>query len=202
MKNILLRLCVCLGFMSNAVFAAELGSDMVVKLQADNGDSVELARIDFTKEGQGWNYQLKMNSSLFSDHFLSMRPFKCFNSPRQMLCHLPYPYDKGQTIQAGQLRDLEYDLLFIHRQSTDYGIDPWNGIYYRLKLDEAAGKITGELREVNLDGELREVNLDILAAPPEEGDTYPIKDKDLIEVELDTHAYPRVVIEKAGSEGS
>lgn len=169
--------------------SAELTSSMTVTLHPNAGEPINIATVAFEKEGEHYRYALTMDSSKFTEHFLSMRPFKCFQGPQHMLCHLPYPYEKTALIGADNLTDLEYDLLFIHRQASEYGINPWNGIYYKLRLDEESGKISGELREVDLD---------ILATPPKDGLKYPIQAVDLIEVEPATHSYPHLVIEKTG----
>lgn len=156
-----------------------------VTLQSSDGYSIDIASIEFTKQkGDGYSYTISIDDSKFSDHFLSMRPFKCFQGPKQMLCYLPYPYEKTKKISANDLGDLEYDLLFIHRKSTDYGIDPWNGVYYKLTLGKNA----------NLTGILKEVDLDILAAPPEQGVTRPITDTDLNDAETSGHSYPKLAI--------
>ncbi len=169
--------------------SAELNPAMTVTLHPNAGEPISIASVTVDKEGEHYRYSLTMDSSKFTDHFLSMRPFKCFQGPQHMLCHLPYPYDKTTVISADNLTDLEYDLLFIHRQASEYGINPWNGVYYKLRLDEESGKISGELREVDLD---------ILASPPKDGVKYPIQDSDLIEAEPAAHSYPQMVIEKTG----
>lgn len=156
-----------------------------VTLQSTAGDSIDIARIQLSKQPDGgFTYTLDMDDSKFSNHFLSMRPFKCFQGSKQMLCYLPYPYEKTQKLSASDLQDLEYDLLFIHRKSTDYGIDPWNGVYYKLSLH----------RDAELTGVLKEVDLDILASPPEQGITRPITEKDLNEADPDGHSYPQLAI--------
>ena len=188
-----MRIGICFGLLSavwlnlNVATAAGLSTGMQIDLYPVTGDPVTVASIDFTENSGAWEYKMTMASDLFSDHFLSMRPFKCFEGPTYMLCYLPYPYPKTQQIKSGMLTDLEYDLLFIHRQSGEYGINPWNGVYYQLRLNEAAGEINGELREVNLD---------ILAAPPAAGVSYPIRPVDLVDVEPDGHAYPTLLIHK------
>lgn len=175
-----------LSFSVNSVLhAGEIKFTKTVTLQSPSGESIDIANIQMTRESSGgFSYQLDIDNSKFGDYFLSMRPFKCFQGPIQMLCHLPYPYQKNQKITANDLKDLEYDLLFIHRKSTDYGINPWNGVYYKLTLGQ----------DNNLSGVMKEVNLDILASPPEGGVTRPITDMDMHEADPDSHSYPFVVI--------
>jgi hypothetical protein len=155
-----------------------------VTLIPSNGKPIDIAQIQLTRQKDGsFTYTIEMDYSKFGDHFLSMRPFKCFEGPKQMLCHLPYPYEKTQKISGMNLQDMEYDLLFIHRKSSDYGIDPWNGVYYKLTLDDST----------NLSGVLKEVDLDILAVPPE-GGVRPIGKDDLNHAEPGSHSYPTLQI--------
>lgn len=150
----------CMAFWAVSVNASSLEGAKKVVFQPATGNVVTIANVNFTKEkGGSYSYALEMVDGLYSDHFLSMRPFKCFTTPKQMLCHLAYPYSKTQKIASADLQDLEYDLLFIHRKDADYGINPWNGLYYKLTLSDD-GTITGVLNEVDLD---------ILAVPPEKG---------------------------------
>lgn len=160
------------------------GSKKVV-LKPMSGEAVTIATVDFIKQKDGsYTYTLEMVDELYSDHFLSMRPFQCFTTPSQMLCHLGYPYPKTTKITSADLQDLEYDLLFIHRKGEEYGIDPWNGLYYKLTL----------LEDGTLTGVLMEVDLDILAVPPEKGVTRPIVASDLNKAEPSSHSYPTLII--------
>jgi hypothetical protein len=172
-------------FWSVVVSAATLEEKKQIILQSASGEPVTIATAEFSKlSGGGYSYTVEMVEDLYSDHFLSMRPFKCFTAPKQMLCHLAYPYPKTQKITSSDLQDLEYDLLFIHRKGADYGINPWNGIYYKLTL-HSDGTITGVLTEVDLD---------ILAVPPEPGVIRPITASDLNEADPASHAFPTLII--------
>jgi len=116
-------------------------------------------------------YQVALSDDLFGDFFLSMRPFRCITRAGKMLCHLPYPYENRRRIGPRDLTDLEYDLLFIARSPTEYGIDPWNGRYFRLRWDGEA-----------IVGEMHETDLDVLASPPATGDYRPLADADMLPV--------------------
>ena len=124
-------------------------------------------------------YTLSLADEVFSDHFLSMRPFKCLTDPAsqhasksRMLCHLPYPYKNRRRLAEGDYVDLEYDLLFIARSDKEYGIDPWHGRYFRLRWHGNT-----------LTGAMQEVDLNVLAAPPEAGNLRPITYDDLTPAE-------------------
>lgn len=178
-------LAMCLGSaVAFPVQALDLKNTMSIRLIPSSGPAFELGEIHLTPIETGYRYAIKMDTEKFGDHFLSMREFKCFEHPKQMLCHVVYPYDKPQTISEGHLTNLEYDLMFIHRKSTDYGINLWNGVYYKL---EAQGN--------KLVGSIRELDMNILAAPPEAGIMYPITDDDLHAGSPENHAYPTLVIE-------
>lgn len=82
------------------------------------------------------------------------------------------------------LTDLEYDLLFLWKGATEYGINMWNGVYYQLTID-------GD----RLVGHLHEMDMDLLSAPPNAGDLRPLEDKDLHESDADSHWLPVVVID-------
>lgn len=131
--------------------------------------------------------EVVLHEQPFSDHFLSMRPFKCVTSADgNQLCYLPYPYDIKRQISDADLTDLEYQLLFIRRSATDYGINPWFGIYFQLSADnDTLSTITGTLHEVNLD---------LLASPPDAGNLRPLPDDEIHEADPGQHPWPRLVI--------
>jgi len=135
-----------------------------------------------TPNDAGWDYQLKMQEAAFGDYFLSMRPFKCMTDSVDMLCHLPYPYQVNRQIDKKDLTDLEYELLFIRRKPTDYGINPWNGLYYQIRWQNG-----------QLIGEAYEVDLDLLAVPPEDNNLRPIRKHDLHEIDGAQLWLPRLV---------
>lgn len=175
----------CLLLVSPLVtHAADWKSPMTIWLTPLDGPRFELGQIELKPAENGYEYSLHFDHSKFGDYFLSMREFKCFEHPKQMLCHVVYPYDKPRTISENHLTNLEYDLIFIHRKSTDYGINLWNGVYYKL---EAHGD--------KLIGALHEMDLNVLASPPEAGVVYPITDNDLYPGAPENHAYPSLTIE-------
>ncbi len=140
----------------------------------DNGESgrIGIGRLVVTAFGEDDGYRFDLDGDAFGDYFLSMRPFKCITHTDKMLCYLPYPYENRRNIDAEDLTDLEYDLLFIARSPKEYGIDPWNGRYFRLGWDDGA-----------MAGEIHEVDLDELAVPPDEGNLRPLTEDDLTPAE-------------------
>lgn len=129
-------------------------------------------------------FKVELDDAAFSDHFLSMRPFKCLAADKNMQCHQPYPYPNRRYISSKDLIDLEYHLLFIQRSPKEYGIDAWNGRYYQLHWDDN-----------DIVGEIKEVDLNMLVAPPKEGNLRPISADDLNETDLQKQWLPRIRIE-------
>ncbi|WP_189371872.1 hypothetical protein [Tateyamaria omphalii] len=151
-----------------------------VYLESQDGAQIKIATIAFASDG---GYAVEMDDGPFSDHFLSMRPFRCLEGPKKHWCHVPYPYDINRNTNA-DLVDLEYDFLFIWKGATEYGINMWNGVYY--KLAEEDGRLVGTLHEMDMD---------LLSAPPEAGNLRPLKATDLHESDPGSHWLPRMVIE-------
>ena len=170
----------------SAAEQAEPGTQKEAFLEALDGTRIKVADIVFkaTDDGAGQSYEIRWNKEPFSDHFLSMRPFRCIAGPDKHWCHVPYPYEIERQVRPDELTDLEYDFLFVWKGATDYGIDLWNGVYYDIETD-------GE----RLVGRLHDVNMDVLAVPPEQGDLRPIAAKDLEPGEPESHWLPTLIIE-------
>ena len=151
-----------------------------VFLEAQDGSRVNVATVQIESDG---GYTVTMAEMPFADHFLSMRPFRCLEGPGKHWCHVPYPYDIARNVSA-DLTDLEYDFLFVWKEATEYGINMWNGVYY--KLADEGGKFVGTLHEMDMD---------VLSAPPDAGDFRPLQAKHLHESDPDSHWLPRMVIE-------
>ena len=148
----------CLTGFFFALGSMALAETKGIFLEDNNGARIEIGTL---KLGETGDYEIAMSDAAFSDHFLSMRPFKCLDGAEKTWCHVPYPYEIKRDLSA-DLTDLEYDLLFLWKRSNDYGIDMWNGIYYKLSED-------GD----TLSGALHEMNMDILSAPPDAGNLRP-----------------------------
>ncbi|MEM9341765.1 MAG: hypothetical protein AAGA87_01845 [Pseudomonadota bacterium] len=165
-----------------AAGAVMAGGERPVYLLDGTGQRVQIASLRVAPDG---SYDLTMANAPFTDHFLSMRPFKCLEGPEKHWCHVPYPYPNARNISVDFV-DLEYDLLFLWKGATDYGIDTWNGIYYVLTKDGAA-----------LVGAAHEIDLSQLAVPPQAGDMRPVSAEDLHETDPDSHRLPRLEIPAA-----
>lgn len=149
-------------------------------------ERIELGYLDIFAVGNATSYRINLDDLVFGDFFLSMRPFRCVEHLGKMFCYLPYPYENKRLIGTKDLTDLEYDLLFIARTPTEYGIDPWNGRYFRLRW-------TGE----GFIGEIHETDLNILAAPPDNGSLRPLAEAELLPMRDGGKQWvPRLLIEK------
>ena len=160
--------------------SACLAETQTVFLEAGDGQRIEVATLDVAGDG---TYTVNMSETSFTDHFLSMRPFKCLEGPVKNWCHVPYPYEIRRDL-SDDITDLEYDFLFVWKGATDYGINMWNGVYYRIEADGAGMK-----------GILHEMDMDVLSAPPAPGELRPLAPKDIHESDADSHWLPRLIVE-------
>ncbi len=171
-----------LSFLSTPSLAT-LDGEKGVYLIDKQGSQQRVATISLTAKGKGYLYTLNLDTEYFEDQFLSMRPFKCLMGGAQVVCYVDYPYSNERYIEAGDLTSLEYDLLFLHKSPTEYGINLWNGIYYKLQFD-------GE----GIIGQLHELDMNLLSAPPEEGVTRPVTADDIFEGDVDNQRFPELLI--------
>ncbi len=182
---VIMLLLLLAGGGENALADAGLPTgERQITLVSATGERLSIGRVNFTPEGDARAFTVTLDAPEFRDEFLSMRPFRCLPGAKEMWCHLAYPYDLKGRITAGDLTDLEYSLLFLFKPPTGYGIDAWNGLYFRL--DAAAdGGITGALHEVNLD---------VLAAPPDDRAARVITPADLTKAEAGGHRFQSIEI--------
>ena len=166
-----------------------VADEKTIYLIDQQGQSTAIGHLKLTPSSKGsQNATVSLDETRFTDHFLSMRPFKCITAPTEyQLCYLPYPYEIKRVISAEDLTDLEYKLLFIHRGAKDYGINPWFGVYYQLSASDAGDTFSWE-------GSLHDIDLDILASPPENGNLRPLVDDEIHKSEAAKHFWPKLVI--------
>lgn len=157
-----------------------------VFLSNEQGERYQIGELYLGAGAGERSFRFELKKENFGDYFLSMRPFRCLEREGRMLCYLPYPYSKPQTVSDEEMRPLEYDVLFIQRQKKDYGIDPWNGVYYKLRWE--AGQLVGRAHAVDLN---------VLASPPDEGVVYPLDADDLHPLESEQLWLPKLEVEGA-----
>ncbi|MGB1033474.1 MAG: hypothetical protein ACPGVS_00505 [Primorskyibacter sp.] len=175
MKYAIWAVFLCLG----SGLAAETRD---VFLEDGAGHRLEVARLEVAEDG---GYRVTMTDTHFTDHFLSMRPFKCLEGASKTWCHVPYPYEIARDISV-DLIDLEYDFLFVWKKSNEYGINMWNGVYYKLDAAEAGDRLIGTLHEMDMD---------VLSAPPDAGVLRPLRASDIHQSDPDSHWLPRLIVE-------
>lgn len=146
------------------------------------GNRTEIARVSFEPLAQGSRYKLAMIREQFHDYFLSMKEMKCLEGP-ELWCHLAYPYAQPRIVTADDLRWLEHDLLFMFKTPKEFGANFWNGIYYKLHIED--GMIKGEAQAIDLNA---------LASPPDNLDEPPIGEAERDEVDRDKRWLPIIEI--------
>jgi len=176
-------LAICLLAVPTLGATAFEGSKTVYAELSD-GSSMAIGTVDFDPDGDTLAYRFDLDETALSEHFLSMRPFKCLDLDGQTVCHLPYPYELTGQVQPPDWRDLEYRLLFLFKGAGEYGIDFRNGYYFRFAEE-------GE----RLIGTRFETDMDQLASPPPDDVRYPLDEAELYESEGSSHRLERIVIE-------
>lgn len=157
-----------------------------IVLGAQDGTGTEIGSVTFgpLQPNGERGFAVDLSSGPFSEHFLSMRPFRCLEAAAEWYCHLPYPYSMRGTISADDLTDLEYSLLFIRKAPAEFGIDAWNGLYFRLKPGATS----------TLEGTLLEGDFNVLASPPETENARPLDPAEFLEADRKRRAFPSLVI--------
>jgi hypothetical protein len=123
-----------------------------------------------------------MQYDRFTDYFLSMKEMKCLEGP-ELMCHLPYPYRNPHWLSDTRLHWLEHDLLFMFKRPSEYGVNFWNGILYKLTATDYGYSGTG-----------RAVDLNELAAPPEDLEAPAFKGVYLEALSTENRWLPRLEI--------
>lgn len=164
--------------------AGAFEGEKTVYAEPADGEPVAIGKVTFAPKGDALSYVFDLNESVLSEHFLSMRPFKCLDLDSQTVCHLPYPYELTGEVQPPDWRDLEYRLLFLFKDAGEYGVNFANGYYFRFERD-------GD----RLIGTRHETDMDQLASPPPDDVRYPLDEAELYISEGDSHQLHRLVID-------
>ncbi len=143
--------------------AWELSGVKTISVLTRDQQLIQIGNVEFTPQPNGSiSFKLNMNYARFTDHFLSMKEFKCLESTEEVLCHVPYPYKNPSTVSQQNFAWLEHSLLFLFKRPRDFGAKLWNGLYYRFERDD-----TG------LVGIPQSVDLNLISAPPDDLQTPP-----------------------------
>ncbi|ACB34069.1 conserved hypothetical protein [Leptothrix cholodnii SP-6] len=117
---------------------------------------IRIGSVTFEPRGDGRvAFRIELDHAQFTDHFLSMKEFKCLDGRVEIACHVPYPYAQPGTVAADDLAWLEHSLLFLYKLPTDFGAKLWNGLYFRFERS-AQGLV----------GRPQAVDLNLISAPP------------------------------------
>jgi hypothetical protein len=176
-------LSLVVSFAARAAPALPEGTKAIT-LISGAGEKLVIGHVTFAKDGDGATFALKMDAPEFQDEFLSMRPFRCAAGDKETWCHLEYPYDLKRRITADDLADLEYSLLFLWKPPSGYGIDTWNGLYFKLALGD----------DGTLGGPVHDVNLEPLGVPPADRSARTISPADLNPADAASHRFARVEV--------
>lgn len=161
----------------------ENGTKTVTLFTAD-GDAQVIGQVEFKPGPDGTMASFEIGAPEFENKFLSMRPFQCLTDPKEWWCHLEYPWGLRKRITLDDLTDLEYQLLFLYKPPSSFGVDAWNGIYFKLAFED-----DGTVR-----GDVHEVDLNELAVQPKEEFSRPLTPDLLTKVKPTSHRFSRIEI--------
>ncbi|MEY8876866.1 MAG: hypothetical protein AB9M60_10190 [Leptothrix sp. (in: b-proteobacteria)] len=151
-------LMMCLPMLASAW---ELDGRKSLTLHTRDQQHIEVGSVTFEPRGEGViGFRLAMATERFTDHFLSMKEFKCLSGDNEIDCHVPYPYPQPGTVRVdGATADfawLEHSLLFLFKLPREFGAKLWNGLYFEL-----------ERTDRGLRGRPQAVDLNAISAPPD-----------------------------------
>jgi penicillin-binding protein 1A len=127
-----------------------------VLLHARDGQATQIATVQFEPRSDGRiGFRLVMDTSRFTDFFLSMKEFKCLEGGGEVMCHVPYPYPQPGTITPSDLAWLEHSLLFLFKKPGEFGAKLWNGLYFRLEAKGDGLEGTPQAPDHRMSGAMR-----------------------------------------------
>ncbi len=137
-----------------------------MQVQSAQGlESIKLGTVSFEPLADGrFKFTLAMDREKYTDHFLSMKEFKCVAGPRELMCHVPYPYKQPSSVTATDFAWLEHALLFMFKLPNEFGAKLWNGLYFQFALTDKG-----------LVGKPQSVDLNAISAPPDKPDIPPYR---------------------------
>ena len=140
------------------------GTKALVAITRDQ-QRLPLGTVDFNPRPDGKvAFAVHMDHAKFTDHFLSMKEFKCVEGGGEVSCHVPYPYPNPGTVTPTDLTWLEHHLLFLFKLPKEFGAKLWNGLYYQL-----------ERTDKGLVGRPQSIDLNLISAPPAQTDKPPYR---------------------------
>ena len=165
---ILLVISGSFGFCPQGI-AASLDGVKSIVLASPTGERHVIGKITFQDAGNSKTaFQIEIGDNL-QEYFLAMRPFRCLTGERQQLCWFPV-YNEPSQITPDDLVPLEQALMFFHTKPHALNINPFDGLYYKLRLTEHG--IIGKLREVDMTPFVAPLTIPHPARPLHEEDFY------------------------------
>lgn len=160
-----LALGLVLGLAPAAVRAWELVGTKTITAHTRDQQRIVLGTVRFDPQPAGAvSFVIALDRARFTDHFLSMREFKCLDGPGEVVCHVPYPYPQPMSVTATDTAWLEHSLLFLYKLPTDFGAKLWNGLYFRF-----------EPTDRGLLGRPQAIDLERISAPPSQPNVPPFR---------------------------
>ncbi len=145
--------------------AWDLSGSKVIKVHPRDEQPVSIGTVNFMAAPDGSSsYTLTLDHSPFTDHFLSMKEFKCLSGGGEVTCHVPYPYNHPRVVTPTNLAWLEHELLFLFKLPNEFGAKLWNGLYFQLRLTEQG-----------LVGKPQAIDLNLISSPPAKLDVPPYR---------------------------
>ena len=135
----LLGLGVSLGLAPPLSQAWDMAGPKALVAHVRGSEPVRIGTVNFEPAADGKGpvrFMVTMDTARFTDHFLSMKEFKCLEGGGEVSCHVPYPYPQPGTVTAQDFSWLEHALLFLYKAPRDFGAKLWNGVYFRLQATE------------------------------------------------------------------
>lgn len=126
---------------------------------------IVLGTVRFEPRGDGSaSFSVALDPARFTDHFLSMKEFKCLDGSSEIVCHVPYPYAQPGIVTPDDLAWLEHSLLFLYKLPSEFGARLSNGLYFRL-----------ERTEQGLQGSPQAIDLNLISAPSDTPELPPFQ---------------------------
>lgn len=175
----------CAGWLASTM-AGPLSGERKIVLSNAAGERHVIGSVQFSEAGNGLSgFEVRMNESM-QDYFLAMRPFLCLTGDVQRLCWFPVK-NEAALVSPSDLLPLEYALMFMRTRTHDLHVNPFNGLYYKLRLE--GERLVGQLYEVDM---APFIAPDIL--PPEQR-RRPLKPADFYEADPGSNWLPVMTIE-------
>lgn len=133
--------------MSSALAGSLSGTRQIVLSNA-SGERHVIGKVEFSDAGNGESTFVVKMDDVMQDYFLAMRPFLCLTGSWQRLCWFPVK-NEAPVISDNDLLPLEYALMFMRSKPKDLAMNPFNGLYYKLRRD--GEKLVGKLYEIDME---------------------------------------------------